>query len=73
MTDYVERNGRRIPVIPKLPETTLPDPGPCDPNPVVSICGECGLEIYQVMGYVCHNTRCPCGLGGATCLAHYGP
>ena len=57
-------NERKIPVIAPLP----PDyPGPSDPNPVVAICGECGLRIHQVMGYVCTHPRCPTGLGGATC------
>ena len=53
-----------IPIIPKLPPA---DPGPYDPNPVVAICGECGLRIQRVMGYVCQHPRCPTGLGGATC------
>lgn len=65
MTDYVERNGRRIPVIPKLPESTQPES--TDPHAPVAICGECGLEIYRVMGYVCGNSRCPTGFRGPTC------
>ena len=52
---------RQIPVIPPLPPE---DPGPHDPNPVVAICGQCGLQIHQVMGYVCTHPRCPTGLGG---------
>lgn len=31
-----------------------------DLNPVIGICGECGLEIRQVMGYYCPNPVCPC-------------
>ena len=47
---------RGLPVIPKLP----PDqPNPGMPNPPVAMCGECGLEIRQVMHYVCGNPRCP--------------
>lgn len=43
----------KIPVIPSKPEPSI------DPNPVVAICGECGIEVRQVMGYVCYNSRCP--------------
>lgn len=57
-----------IPVIPKIPdEIKKLREGPQDPNPVVAICGECGLKIYAVMGYVCSNRHCPTGLGGPTC------
>ena len=36
-------------------------------------CSKCGLRFTDsmgnpvVMGYVCGNTDCPCGLGGTTC------
>lgn len=49
-----------IPLIEPLPSA----PGPHDP---VAICGQCGLELKRVMGYVCSHSRCPTGLGGATC------
>ena len=52
---------RQIPIIPKLPEDYNPNP---DPNPTVAVCGECGLHLKSVMGYVCSNVRCPTGLGG---------
>lgn len=54
-----------VPVIPPLP----PDYRPVDPNPVVAICGECGLHVHAVMWYCCPNARCPTGLGGAN-LSH---
>jgi hypothetical protein len=44
-----------VPVIPAIP--TPKDKGP---NPVVAICGECGLELHRVMGYVCSRENCPC-------------
>lgn len=44
-----------LPVIPPLPPDT-PDRGP---NPAVAMCGECGIEIRQVMHYACGNPRCP--------------
>ena len=65
MTDYVERNGRKIPVIPRLPDSPPYQPEIPDPNAPVAICGECGMEIYQVMGYVCPNVRCPAGIAGS--------
>lgn len=54
-----------VPVIPRLPDKV--DYSPRTPNPIVAICGECGLEIHQVMGYVCSNPRCPTGFGGPSC------
>lgn len=42
-----------VPCIPPLPEKT---PHYSD---TVAVCGQCGLEIKQVMGYVCNNSRCP--------------
>lgn len=44
-----------VPVIPPLPK----DWPPLKSNPTVAKCGECGLEIKLVMGYVCINSRCP--------------
>lgn len=65
--DNIEEEAKKlgVPVIPKLPEKI--DYSPCDPNPVIAICGECGLHLHQVMGYCCPHARCPTGLGGATC------
>ena len=49
-----------VPVVPPLPPAYVPN---SDPNPIVARCGECGLEIRQVMGYCCQHPRCPTGLG----------
>lgn len=45
----------KVPVIPALPPS-LPN---VDPNPVVAQCGECGLMLRMVMGFVCPSYRCP--------------
>ena len=34
--------------------------------PTVSRCGECGLDISIVQGYICNNSKCPCGFRGAS-------
>lgn len=31
----------------------------CSPNPIVGICGKCGLEIHQVMFFSCLKSGCP--------------
>lgn len=43
-----------VPIIPAKPYQPKPTP-----NPVIAICGECGLEIKQVMGYSCQKSNCP--------------
>ena len=43
-----------IPVIPPIKNL------PPTPNSPVAKCGECGIELYQVMGYVCLRDNCPC-------------
>lgn len=53
-----EEKARRIgvPLIPKrkaLP--VLPGLG----EPTVAVCGECGIEIRQVMHYACMRSNCP--------------
>lgn len=53
----------RVPVIPPLP----PDHNPLDPDRWYAQCGECGLLLHRVMGYCCHNSRCPTGLGPIIC------
>lgn len=47
-----------VPLIPKRPTPITPTPG--DPNPIVAVCGECGLDLRAVMGYVCSHSNCPC-------------
>ncbi len=44
---------------------------PIVPHPVISKCGKCGLELSQVMGYVCSEPECPTGLG-PTCTGQAG-
>lgn len=47
-------NPDNLPVIPPIP------PRPNSPaDGAIAICGECGLRILPVMGYVCGNSRCP--------------
>lgn len=46
-----------------LKEWVIPD----NPHEPVGECGKCGLKLMRVMGYVCPNFNCPCGLGGSTC------
>ena len=57
------------PITPPIPyDPTIP----IIPNPVISKCGKCGLELSQVMGYVCSQPNCPTGLGGPTCINSTG-
>lgn len=58
----IEKSEDGLPIIPPLPDDSPP---PSDG--AVAICGECGMRIYPVMGYVCNNPRCPCGFGGVQC------
>lgn len=58
-------NGPRVPNVPVIPPLPPESPNDMDPNPVVAICGQCGLNLRRVMGYVCINSRCPTGLGPA--------
>lgn len=51
-----------LPVIP--PRTQPIDPCPFNRN--VAKCGQCGLILQQVMGYVCNHPNCPTGLSGTT-------
>lgn len=46
-----------VPLIPKLPDSVANRP--MDTNPVVAVCGQCGLEIRRIMGYSCSNSNCP--------------
>lgn len=45
-----------VPIIPPLEQT----PSAPTYNPTVAICGACGIELKQVMGYVCPRNDCPC-------------
>lgn len=29
-------------------------------------CWQCGIQLSEVMGYVCSRANCPCGLGSRT-------
>lgn len=49
-----------VPLIPPLPEKKG---NSLDPNPTVAVCGQCGLEIKKVMGYVCPNRSSTFGGG----------
>lgn len=43
-----------VPLIPPLPnkyQTIRTD--------TIAVCGQCGLEIKQIMGYVCSQSNCP--------------
>lgn len=37
------------------------------PNIIIDKCKECNIDLYQVMGYCCPHTNCPCGLGPTMC------
>jgi hypothetical protein len=43
-----------VPVVPKLP----PQPT-STPNPVVSVCGQCGREVHMYESYYCGFASCP--------------
>lgn len=43
-----------LPIIPPLPKQ--PEPSR---DGAIAQCGECGMRIMPVMGYVCQNARCP--------------
>jgi hypothetical protein len=49
--------------VPVIPPLSPPHKFPNDPNPVMAICGKCGLHILRVMGYCCMSPNCPTGLG----------
>lgn len=47
-----------VPVVAPLPIGKNPQ----SPNPIMAICGKCGIELHRVMGYVCQHGDCPTGL-----------
>lgn len=52
-TERARRRG--VPLIPPRPERIRPN----DSNPIVAVCGECGIELRYVMHYSCSRPRCP--------------
>ncbi len=40
-------------------------PKPVQENPIIGICGACGLEIRYMMSYTCSKNGCPVFLSGA--------
>lgn len=64
-SETLEEKAKRIGVPIIYP--TKPYPGP---NETIAICGKCGLELKQVMGYCCPNIDCPCGMGPVMCLTN---
>jgi hypothetical protein len=53
--------------VPLIPRRNDQWKQPYDPNPVMAVCGGCGLQLNKVMHYVCSNPNCPTGLGGTVC------
>ena len=50
--------------VPIIPPIKAPPPKPKDYNPIVAICGQCGLHVHARMMYACTNANCPVGLCG---------
>jgi hypothetical protein len=48
-----------VPIIPPLTEEQKRQRDYIEPNPTIAKCGECHMELKQVMGYVCMNRYCP--------------
>ncbi|WP_066770021.1 hypothetical protein [Sphingobium sp. CCH11-B1] len=44
-----------VPLIPARPKPQQPAF-----DPVISVCGACGMEMRKVMGYACPRSDCPC-------------
>lgn len=64
MSNEPKRSPDGLPIIPPL------QPTPQRPvDGAVAVCGQCGLRILPVMGYVCPASNCPvfvkftCGVG----------
>ena len=48
--------------VPLIPAKQRPFRDPFPHNGTVSVCGECGMEMKRVMGFVCPRSNCPCFL-----------
>lgn len=33
------------------------------PTTIIDKCKECNIDLYQLMGYCCPHSNCPCGMG----------
>jgi len=58
----LEQERQQIPM--PLP---VPFPDPPQYPPQKPQCSKCGLQLHDVMGYVCPRTDCPTGLGPTLC------
>jgi hypothetical protein len=68
-TESIPYVGAPMPTGPYPGTTPLPYI-PSDPyTPTFTKCSKCGLNLEKVMGYVCPNNPCPCGMGGVYCKA----
>lgn len=54
--------------VPLIPKKITINPAPGNQNGAIGVCGECGIELHRVMGYVCQKTNCPTGLGSITSM-----
>ena len=50
---------QNLPVIPPLTDEQKRAIDNPNPNPPVAKCGQCGMVLQQVMGFVCGNNYCP--------------
>ena len=54
--ENIQRKAKRIGVPVIGPRKEIP----IESNPTIAICGQCGLELKQVMHYCCMQPNCPC-------------
>lgn len=57
--DEIEKKAKELNV-PIIPPINVPIDNTPTYNPTVAICGVCGIEMKQIMGYVCPRNDCPC-------------
>jgi hypothetical protein len=50
-----------VPLIP-VKDNWGKKPVPYD-NPIIAVCGKCGIELRQIMHFACGHSDCPAGLG----------